>query len=148
MASDNAPGRRTARELSRGEIEGFLERHHWGVLAMSLEDQPYAVPVVYGWDGEDLYFACSAGRKADTLRANPRVCFTIPDVQDASKGWMSVVVLGRVEWIEDVGGKLSAFNILRRQMPTAAPRLSDAARLARASVARIIVDEMSGRAVG
>lgn len=148
MVTEDRPGRRKARELSRVEITAFLERHHWGVLATSLHDQPYAVPVVYGWDGEHLYFACSPGKKEKILRQNPRVCFTIPDVRDSSKGWASVVAIGRVEWIDDVAGKLSAFNTLRKQMPGAVPRLSDAARLARANVARIVVEELTGRAVG
>lgn len=148
MTNGHPPGRRAARELGRDEIERFLEQHHWGVLATSLDDQPYAVPIVYGWDGESLYFACSPGKKADILRINPRVCLTVPDVRDPSRGWTSVVALGRVEWIDSVAGKLSAFNILRKQMPTAVPRLSDAARLARANVARIVIDELTGRSVG
>ena len=147
MTTGNEPGRRTARDLRPDEIANFLERHHWGILATSLHDQPYAVPVVYGWDGQSLYFASAPGRKAEILRVNPRVCFTIPDVHDASKGWTSVVVTGRIEWVEDVAGKLAAFNILRKQVP-GSPRLSDAARLARASVASILVETVTGRAVG
>lgn len=148
MMSGHSPGRRAARELGRDEIDGFLQRHHWGVLATALDDQPYAVPIVYGWDGTSLFFACSPGKKADILRRNPRVCLTVPDVRDASQGWTSVVALGRVEWIEDLAGKLAAFNVLRKQVPASVPRLSDAARLAKANVVRIVVDELTGRTVG
>ena len=109
---------------------------------------PYGVPVVYGWDGESLFFASAPGKKTDILRSNPRVSFTIPDVRDSSKGWTSVIVTGRIEWVEGVAEKLSAFNTLRKQVPGAVPRLSDAARLARATVARIVVEELTGRTVG
>jgi uncharacterized protein len=45
-------------------------------LALSRYDQPYLVPVCFGYDGTSLFFHTGLrGQKVDFLRANPRVCF-------------------------------------------------------------------------
>lgn len=141
------PPGREARDLSVGEIRDLIQRNNWGVLATSAYDQPYAVPVIYGFDGEFFYVANSPGRKVRNLEANPSVCLTIAEVENGGVRWRSVVVIGRVEWIEEVSGRLHAFNVLRKQHGDR-PRRSvrDAARLARARVVRIIPTEITGRA--
>jgi nitroimidazol reductase NimA-like FMN-containing flavoprotein (pyridoxamine 5'-phosphate oxidase superfamily) len=139
---------RTVRELERSEIEALLQRNSWGVLALSENDSPYAVPVIYGYDGSDFVFANAPGRKAEIIDANPQVCLVITEVEEAGKRWRSVVVHGRVEWIEELTGKLSAFNTLRKQVPTSTPRVRDAAGLATARVARIVPTQITGRAAG
>ncbi|MEX2283264.1 MAG: pyridoxamine 5'-phosphate oxidase family protein [Gemmatimonadota bacterium] len=139
---------RTVRELSRSEIDQLIQRNCWGVLSLAQGNEPYAVPVIYGYDGDAFVFANGPGRKVDIIDANPRVCLVITEVEEAGKRWRSVLVRGMVEWIDDVTGKLSAFNTLRKQVPASGTRVRDGAKLASARVARLRADEITGRAAG
>lgn len=139
---------RERRPLSESEIRALLDRNVWGVLSMALADEPYAVPVIYGYDGEAFVFANGPGRKVDTLKQNPRVCLVVTEVDGQGKAWRSVVVKGTVEWIESAGDRLYAFDLLRKQLPFTAQRLRDAAKIATAPLARLVPTEITGRAAG
>ena len=134
--------------MNRSEIDALIERNCWGVLSLVEGDRPYAVPVIYGYDGVAFVFANGPGRKVDIIDANPRVCLVITEVEEAGKRWRSVVVKGAIEWVDDLTGKVAAFHQLRKQVPSATPRISDATKLATARVARIRVEEITGRAAG
>jgi nitroimidazol reductase NimA-like FMN-containing flavoprotein (pyridoxamine 5'-phosphate oxidase superfamily) len=136
-----------SRALAEAEVEAFLQEHSWGVLATSLEDVPYSVPVIYGYDGRVFYIIMIRGKKTGILERNPKVCLTIPDVREPGMQWSSVVVSGDVEWVTDVKGWLSAIITIRRQRGNdAGASLKEAARLARTRVARIVPTEITGRA--
>jgi len=141
-------GARVSKALDRAEIDALLQRNCWGVLALSVNDEPYGVPVIYGYDGETLVFANGPGQKLAMLEQNPRVTFTVVEVEEYGRRWRSVIVKGRVEWIEDLTAKLSAFNTLRKQIPFSAQRMRDASKLASARVARLVPSEITGRAAG
>jgi uncharacterized protein len=143
----STPVRRGPRTLSRAEIETILGRNWWGVLATTLNGEPYGVPVAYGYDGDALYIATGPGRKLANLMANPLACFTITEVGAGDAGWCSVIVAGEATPIESLAERLRALNVLRRQVAghrTASPR--DAATAARASVIRLVPEERTGRA--
>ena len=142
-------GSRQARDLTPDEVRDVLATARWGVLATARDDEPYAVPVVFALDGEDLVLVSSPGRKADALIANPRVCFTIPDVHDNGARWRSVVAIGRAEFVEDVLGRARVLDALRKhQRGSLRPGAKDAARLLRAHYIRIRRESLTGRAVG
>lgn len=49
-------------------------------LAMSKDNQPYVVPLSFGFDGEALYFHCAKeGKKTAYMNANPNVCFEVDE---------------------------------------------------------------------
>ena len=146
--SEQQGGSRTGRQLSRAEIDEILKRNCWGVLAMVADDTPYAVPIIYGYNGVDFVFANAPGQKTDVLALNPRVNLVVTEVEEHGKRWRSVVIKGEIEWIDDLGGKLSAFNTLRKQIPFSAQRVRDAAKLAGALVARLVPSEITGRSAG
>jgi nitroimidazol reductase NimA-like FMN-containing flavoprotein (pyridoxamine 5'-phosphate oxidase superfamily) len=141
-------GSRTARILTSAEIQEILERGCWGVLAMIDGDLPYATQIIYGYNGEDFVFASAPGHKLEVLQNNPRVNLIITEVEDCGKRWRSVHVKGAVEWIEDITSKISAFNTLRKQVPSSTPRLRDASKLVSAKVGRIVPSEITGRTAG
>lgn len=150
MKTEKRTGRRFApRELADEETRDLLRRAYWGMLAVSDDGAPYAVPVAYGWDGEHFYVAMGAGRKADALERNPRVCLTVAEVP-AGRPWLSAVVQGRIEWVRDPAGWLRAMTTLVWQTDGEAPRpsLEDAKRLAHSRVIRIIPESVTGRARG
>lgn len=43
-------------ELSQAELDSFLGRKETGVLALARQDDPYAIPISYGYDGENQRF--------------------------------------------------------------------------------------------
>lgn len=45
-------------------------------IALAVNNQPYIVPLSFGYDGEAIYFHTALeGLKIDMIMANPRVCF-------------------------------------------------------------------------
>lgn len=142
-------GSRTSRALTKEETTEFLRNGFWGVLATSLGDEPYGVPIIYAYDDDGtFYIANGPGRKISTLEKNPNVTLTVVELEDYGRRWKSVIVFGKAEVVSDVGEKLHAFNALRRQVPRPAARLRDAAKLAMAKVIRIIPTEITGKTIG
>ena len=142
-------GRRSARKLEKNEIVEFLRQGFWGVLALSVGDQPYGVPIIYAYDEKGVfYIANGPGKKIEMMQQNPNVTLTVVDLQDYGKKWRSVIAYGRIELVESLTEKLHAFNQLRKQVPSPSPRLSDAAKLAAAKVVRLVPSEMTGKAIG
>jgi nitroimidazol reductase NimA-like FMN-containing flavoprotein (pyridoxamine 5'-phosphate oxidase superfamily) len=71
--------RRRDREIeSRSEIDTIIRSAEVCRLAFAVENEPYIVPVSFGYDGSAIYFHTARdGRKIDCIRANPRVCFEL-----------------------------------------------------------------------
>jgi nitroimidazol reductase NimA-like FMN-containing flavoprotein (pyridoxamine 5'-phosphate oxidase superfamily) len=147
---EETAARRTARDLSEDEIRDFLRANYWAVLAISVNDEPYGVPIIYGYDDDgSIYIANGPGKKITMLEQNPRVTMTVVEVVEAGKRWRSVIVRGDVVMVADLTEKMHAFNTLRKQMPESfTPRMRDAAKLAMAKVVRIVPIEITGRAIG
>jgi hypothetical protein len=68
--------RRADREItSRERIDEIIRGCEVCHLGMADGDQPYVVPVSFGYDGSSVYFhSAREGRKVDVIAANPRVC--------------------------------------------------------------------------
>lgn len=94
-------------------------------LAMSDGDEPYVVPMCFGYDGKSLFFhSAPKGRKIETLRKNDRVCFEIAivgDVVEAEKAcdfemkYQSVIGFGTASFLEDVDEKRQALDCIVKQ---------------------------------
>jgi len=116
------------------------------VLSTVEEPYPYAVPVVYGYDGDHFYIANKSGRKVSNIEAHRGVCLCVAEVERGTGEWSSVVVTGDAKFVDGVDGRLEALRTLRRQTGfdvKAGPR--DIARLAAARVIRIVPHEITGR---
>jgi uncharacterized protein len=125
-------------------------------LALSRGDQPYLVPLCFGYDGTDLFFHTGmGGQKVEYLQANPRVCFEfeadirlLPHESTACKwgfAYRTVIGTGSVGELhapEDRSGALQ--QIMRRYSGTGSWELHREA-LARTRVWQIHVHSMTGR---
>ncbi len=61
--------------LVRKEIDQIIQNAQICHLACSMNDEPYVVPIAFGYDGKTVYFhTAQAGKKIDILSVNPRVC--------------------------------------------------------------------------
>jgi uncharacterized protein len=142
-------GRRSGRRLDRAEIDAFLKKGFWGVLALSNDDEPYGVPIIYAYDDDgNFYIANGPGKKIEMMLKNPRVTLTVVELEDYGRKWRSVIVYGHVELVEGMTDKLHALNALRKQIPRPAARLSDAARVAAAKIVRLVPTEITGKSTG
>lgn len=86
--------------LSEEEMDAVLRRQRIGRLACSLNDRPYVVPISYAYDGAYIYGYTAPGRKLDTMRAQPQVCFEVDEINHDTS-WQSVVAEGEFEELCD-----------------------------------------------
>ena len=69
------------------EIESIIKNSKVCRLAMSNDDQPYIVPLCFGYAENQLFFhSASEGKKLDMLRRNERVCFEFDIDTELQKG--------------------------------------------------------------
>lgn len=130
-------------------MTAFLEEEWWGVLSTSADGRPYAVPVVYGFDGDGFWIVSREGRKTRNLERNPAVCLSVSRVAGDGSAWASVVVTGTGRLVDGVRARLAALRALRRQCGRLGrPRPADAARMAGTRVIRIEPEEITGRRLG
>ena len=99
-------------------IEGILKEAIWCQLAMTDGDQPYIVPLNYGYHENALYIHCATeGMKLDLIRKNPKVAFNVTLDAEYLDGkltmrYRSVNGTGVATIIEDEEGKREALNFL------------------------------------
>jgi nitroimidazol reductase NimA-like FMN-containing flavoprotein (pyridoxamine 5'-phosphate oxidase superfamily) len=118
--------RRSEREIKdRAAIDAIIRQCQVCRLGLSDGEEPYIVPLCFGYDGETLYFhSAPEGKKVDILRNNSRVCFEfdIPEgMREAEQGcrwgikYRSVIGFGTAEIMDDQEGKKKALKIMMAQ---------------------------------
>ena len=83
-------------EMTGKECSALLERASLGRLGCSCENQPYVVPINFAYEDGYLYSFSTFGQKVKWMRANPRVCVQMDEIQSQSE-WGSVIVNGEYE---------------------------------------------------
>lgn len=106
-----------ARALVDDEVREVVARNFIGVIATVSDGQPYAVPIIYGYDDDAFFALLAPGRKSRNMEANPQVCLTIVDAGEGGQPWRSVVVTGRASWVEGLVKLGHALNAIRKQYP-------------------------------
>jgi len=102
-------------------IEEILKKAIFCHLAMTDGDQPYIVPLNYGYKDNALYIHCATqGMKLDLIRKNPKVAFNVTLDAKYLDGlltmrYRSVNGTGKAYIIEDEEGKREALNHLTAQ---------------------------------
>jgi nitroimidazol reductase NimA-like FMN-containing flavoprotein (pyridoxamine 5'-phosphate oxidase superfamily) len=118
--------RRKDREItSREDIETIIRRSTVCRLAMIDGNEPYIVPLSFGYADNELYFhSARQGRKLDVLRSNNRVCFEFDiDLQvvaaERACKWgfrfQSVIGTGKAFFIDAPEAKKKALDVIMRQ---------------------------------
>jgi nitroimidazol reductase NimA-like FMN-containing flavoprotein (pyridoxamine 5'-phosphate oxidase superfamily) len=79
MASNTFHVRRKDKEITDPEaVKAIIREAKFCHLAFIDGDEPYIVPVNFGYDGEYIYFhSALKGRKVDIFSRNSRVCFNM-----------------------------------------------------------------------
>lgn len=89
-------------ELSAAETDELLGRHETGVLALAADDEPYAIPISYGYDADDRRFflrlvSTPESEKRAFLAASPTARLVVYEEDEST--YRSVVVIGVLEEI-------------------------------------------------
>ncbi|ESP89952.1 pyridoxamine 5'-phosphate oxidase family protein [Candidatus Halobonum tyrrellensis] len=89
-------------ELSREETDAFLGERETGVLSLALDNEPYAVPVSYGYDAGARKFylrlvSTPESEKRRFLASTPQARLVV--YEEEGDVYRSVVVVGRLEEI-------------------------------------------------
>lgn len=147
--------RRKEKRMGVDETKRLLGKAEVGRLAMSLNDEPYVVPVIFVYFNEKIFFHCArAGKKIDYISTNTKVCFEVDEFLDVKTGdnpcdyaltYRSVIAYGTAEFVEDVGEREEALTRLVKKYggPVGAP--FDKKTLERTLIVAINVDLLTGK---
>lgn len=84
------------RSMRDEEVREFVKRNRFGILGLANGGHAYALPLFYGYDGQDLYFHTHPGLKVEFIQATAEACFTIARVVSLDD-WASVQAFGHIE---------------------------------------------------
>lgn len=147
--------RRGEKEITnRAEIDAIIRGAQVCRLAMSDGDQPYVVPLNFGYDGSALYFHCALeGRKIDVLRRNARVCVEFDEPEELVRGeeacqwgmrYRSVIVFGTAYLLEDITARRDALRILMAQYTDRSFSFPDQ-MVERTAVIKVAIELVTGK---
>ncbi len=136
------------------EIRGILENGLVCRLGLCDGQQPYVVPMNYGYRDGCLYMHCAReGRKIDILKINDRVCIEVDvDVRivrgDAPCRWTtkyrSVIGFGRARIIDDETEKKAGLDVIMAHHGASGGEY-DEKSLRRTSVIKVVLENMTGK---
>lgn len=150
--------RRSEQEITdRAALESILQHATVCRLGLAVGNEPYVVPISFGYRDGCLYVHSSpAGKKVDMLRQNPRVCFEVDvDEELVPKGapcswsvrYRSVIGWGRAAFLTGEEEKRHALDVIVAHYG-AGPGEYTAKALREVAVVRIKVEEMTGKRSG
>jgi nitroimidazol reductase NimA-like FMN-containing flavoprotein (pyridoxamine 5'-phosphate oxidase superfamily) len=99
------------KQLNQDQSLKLLRKERIGRLGCIVDDGPYLVPVNYAFDGECAYLHSLPGQKIEAMRACPRVCLQVDEIED-ELNWKSVLAFGTYEEITNRDERAKALNHL------------------------------------
>ncbi len=148
--------RRHDKEIrSREEIDAIIRTADVCRLAFARDNEPYLVPVSFGFDGESIYFhTAPKGRKIEFIEANSRACFEfeadvalVRNPEDACAwtfSFRSVIGYGTVFELESSEDKNRALNQIMLHYSGREWNIPDH-RTAATRVWRIDIESLTGK---
>jgi nitroimidazol reductase NimA-like FMN-containing flavoprotein (pyridoxamine 5'-phosphate oxidase superfamily) len=136
--------------LPEEEARALLSGRRIGRLGCVDNGEPYVVPINYVFVEGTIYSHSLPGRKIDALRAHPRACLQVDEIQNDFE-WRSVIAYGDFEEIRTPSERRSILGKLLARFPQLTPVESVMAQDASAPdsvVFRIRIDRMTGVAEG
>lgn len=137
-----------SREMDSGECRALLEGQRVCVVSLVDVEEPYAVPVFYGLDGDAIVLGLSEGRKTRVMDRNARVCVTVTQVEPDGS-WRSVQVRGEARTLTSDTERAAAVEALKahnRRLGHTPPAGSMHRPVAPGRLVRIEHAQTSGRA--
>ena len=150
--------RRKDKEITEiKDIEEIIKRARVFRLAMTLDDNPYIVPLCFGYRDKTIYFhSAREGKKIDIIKKNNNVCFEFDidyeliESENSCKWGMryrSVIGFGKVAIIENMEEKQAALGIIMQNY-TDKVFLFPEKMVEATFVAKIDIEQISGKNSG
>lgn len=138
------------KDLSQDKSRQLLLKGHLGRLGCISDGEPYVVPVNYLFDGESALIHSLPGRKIVAMRANPRVCLQVDEMENGF-GWQSVLAFGTYQEIDNRDEREQAMGRLLASFPHLTPVesvITSDAGAPEPIVFRIRIDRVTGLCEG
>jgi len=136
------------------EIEGIINKATVCHLGLVDGDEPYVVPVCFGYERGALYFhSNSRGRKVELIRKNNKICFEMEvdmevkraeEACDWAMKYMSVIGMGRACILEKDEEKSHGLRLITKRY--AGDELSfPKSELDKTLVVRVDIESVTGK---
>lgn len=144
---------------NREEINEVIRACRTCYLAMSINDQPYVLPMNFALDGDTIILhSAQEGRMWETILKNPKVSinWTLGEDlawQDVQVGCSyrvkskSVIVEGKVEFVEDFDEKTRCLQLLMAQYSDREFKFGEPA-VRNVGVIKVQIENISGKEFG
>jgi len=91
-------------EMTTTETDEFLGQTETGVLSLAQHDEPYSIPISFGYDADERTFymrlvSTPKSEKRKFLASSPRARLVVYDRTDGDTVYRSVVAVGSLEGI-------------------------------------------------
>lgn len=147
--------RRSEKEITdESAIEAIINSSIVCRLALSDGDQPYIVPLSFGYQDRILYFhSALEGKKIDIIKKNNRICFEFDvntEIIEAEKAckwglkYQSVIGFGKAVFVEDFEEKQKALSIIISQYSNRNFQFPDKA-IKKTVIIKIEIESMTGK---
>ena len=141
--------------MDRDHIERVIHNSPYCHLACSFQDEPYLIPLAFGFEGDSVYIhTARSGKKIDFLTQNPRVCLgfevdvSLQKDPDTACEWsfefQSVIASGSIEEITDLEEKSAGLSLIMEHYSEKDWEFSPQ-QLAKTRVWRIRIAEVTGK---
>jgi uncharacterized protein len=138
------------RMLTEADARKLIAGGKIGRLGCVDNGEPYVVPINYVFEEGSIYSHSLPGRKIEALRAHPRACLQVDEIDD-DFNWRSVIAYGDFEEIAVQSERRSILSKLLARFPLLTPVESVMAQDTSAPdsvVFRLRIDRITGVAEG
>jgi nitroimidazol reductase NimA-like FMN-containing flavoprotein (pyridoxamine 5'-phosphate oxidase superfamily) len=150
--------RRKEKEITdQSAIEEIIHSALVCRLALSENDQPYIVPLSFGYQDHTLYFhGSSEGKKIEIINKNPNVCFEFDvstEILKAEKAcqwgmrYKSIIGFGRAVIVENIKEKQKALSVIMNQYSDDQFQIDEDA-IRETAVIKVDIQSMTGKESG
>ncbi len=143
--------------LDPGDLEAILNRATVCRLGLSMNDQPYVVPMNFAYESHSLYLhTAPEGLKMEIIRKNRLVCFEVDGGHEVLSGptacgfsmrYYSVIGFGTIHEVTDPAVKLKALTRIARKMGAGDLPIAQE-KLNKVAVLRVVVERITGKRSG
>ena len=138
------------RMLDETEARSLIAAGKIGRLGCVDNGEPYVVPVNYVFEEMSIYSHSLPGRKIEVLRAHPRACLQVDEIENDLE-WRSVIAYGNFAEIRVPSDRRSILGKLLARFPMLTPvesMMVEDAAAPDSVVFRIRIDRITGVAEG